>query len=154
MKVKNKLRGRPKKKVGRIESWRFSRAGMIMSAYDEARKSGEKHSVAITQAVDYVRQRYPKMPISETTVKRIFATFRSRKGQTENILWFKRFTVGKKKLARLRSMLKQVPDTQGVNGRSVPVPSIQNLTKSLTAFKFRYAERPRYSRHNRKIPKK
>jgi len=121
-----------------------------MCAYDEARKRGEKHSTAITEAVERVRGRYP---ISETTVKRIFATFRSRNGQTENILWFKGFTLSKKKLARLRSMLEQVPHIQGENGTSVPAPSTQNLTKSLTAYKFGYAKRPHYPRHNRKNPK-
>jgi hypothetical protein len=124
---------------------------MVMCAYDEARKRGEKHSAAITEAVEHVRGRYP---ISETTAKRIFATFRSRNGQTQNILRFKRFIVGKKKLARLRSMLEQVPDIQGENGPSIPSPSIQSLPKSLTAYKFGYSKRPHYPRHNRKIPKK
>lgn len=144
MRIATRPRGRPKKEEGRIESWQFARAGMVMCAYDEARKRGEKHSAAITEAVEHVRGRYP---ISETTAKRIFATFRSRNGQTQNILRFKRFIVGKKKLARLRSMLKQLPDTQGLNGTSVPAPS------SLTAYKFGYAKRPRYPRHNRKNPK-
>jgi hypothetical protein len=29
-----------------------------------------------------------------------------------------------------------------------------SIPKSLTAYKFGYAKRPRYPRHNRKIPKK
>jgi hypothetical protein len=152
MKTAKRPRGRPKKEEGREEFWRFVRTGIIISAYDEARKSGQKHSAAVTQAVEYLKQHQPEMPVSETVVKRTLATFRSRNSQTTPR--FKRSVVGKRKLARLRSMLKQVPDIQGVNGKSVPAPSILNLTKSLTAYKFRYAKRPRYPRHNRKIPKK
>jgi hypothetical protein len=144
--MEKKPRGRPKKKEGSIELWRFVRAGMAMFAYDEARERGEKHSVSITQAVDYVRQRNPKMLISETTVKRIFATFRSRNDQTKIILRCKRYALGKKKLARLRFMLKQIPGVSSL--------SVQNLPKSHTAYRFGYSKRPLYPRHNRKIPKK
>jgi len=152
MKMKKRPRGRPKKEEDRIEFWRFARVGMVMLAYDEARKRSEKHSAAITQAVDSIRRRYPKMPISETTVRRIFATFRSRNDQTEIILRFKRSALGKKKLARLRLMLKQVPGVHDENGLSVPSTSVQNLPKSRTAFG--YAKRPHYPRHNRKNRKK
>ena len=148
MKTATRSRGRPKKEKGREEFWRFVRMGIIISAYDEARKGGQKHSAAVTQAVAYLKQHQPGMPVSETVVKRALATFRSRNSQTT--LRFKRSTVGKKKLARLRSTLEQVPDIQGENGPSVPSPSIQSLPKSLTAYKFGYAKRPRYSRHNRR----
>jgi hypothetical protein len=143
-------RGRPKKEEGTIELWRFVRAGSIISAYDEARESSQKHSAAITQAVEYIRQHQPEMPVSETVVKRTLATFRSRDSRTT--LRFKRYTVGKKKIARLRSILEQAHDMEREMGLSVPL-SIQNLPKSLTAYKFGYAKRPRYPRHNRKNPK-
>lgn len=152
MKTATRPRGRPKKEEGRIESWQFGRLAMVMCTFDEARKRGEKHSAAITEAVEDVRQRHPKMPISQTTAKRIFAIFRSRNDRTKIVLRFKRSTVGKKKLARFLSMLKQARDSQSEIG--LPVPSIQNLPKSLTAYKFGYAKRPRYPRHNRKKPKK
>jgi hypothetical protein len=144
-----KGRGRPQREEGREEFWRFVRAGLIISAYDEARESSEKHSAAITQAVEYIKQHQPEMPVSETVVKRTLATFRSRDSRTT--LRFRRYTVGKKKLARLRSILEQAHDMQRQMGLSVPPPSIP---KSLTAYMFGYARRPRYSRHNRKIPKK
>jgi hypothetical protein len=150
MKTAKRPRGRPKKEEGNVEFWRFVRAGMIVYAYNEARKRKQKHSAAVTEAVAYIRQHQPEMPVSETVVKRALATFRSRDSQTS--LRFKRTTMGKRKLARLRLMLKQAHDRQGEIG--LPVPSIQNLPKSLTAYKFGYAKRPRYSRHNRKIPKK
>jgi hypothetical protein len=142
-------RGRPKKEEGREEFWRFVRTGIIISAYDEARKSGQKHRDAVTQAVDYLKQHQPEMPVSETVVKRTLATFRSRDSQTS--LRFKRTTMGKRKLARLRLMFKQAYDRQSEIG--LPVPSIQNLQKSLTVYKFGYAKRPRYPRHNRKNQK-
>ena len=149
MKTAKRPRGRPRKEEGREEFWRFVRTGIIISEYDEARKSGQKHSVAVNQAVEYLKQHQPEMPVSETVVKRTLATFRSRNSQTT--LRFKRSIVGKKKLARLRSMLEQAHDVQRQMGLSVPPPSIP---KSLTAYKFGYAKRPRYSRHNRKTPKK
>jgi hypothetical protein len=148
MKTAKRPRGRPRKAEGREEFWRFVRTGIIISEYDEARKSGQKHSVAVNQAVEYLKQHQPEMPVSETVVKRTLATFRSRNSQTT--LRFKRSIVGKKKLARLRSMLEQAHDTQRQMGLSVPPPAIP---KNLTAYKFGYAKRPHYFRHNRKNPK-
>jgi hypothetical protein len=152
MKTATRPRGRPKKEEAREEFWRFVRAGIIISAYDEARKSKQKHSAAVTQAVQYLRQHQTEMLISETVVRRTLATFQPRDSQTT--LRFKRSTVGKKKLARLRCMLEQVPDIQAENGPSVPSPSIQSLPKSLTAYTFGYSKRPHYPRYNRKNRKK
>jgi hypothetical protein len=149
MKTEKRPRGRPKKKEGTIESSHFFRAGMIMSAYDDARAGGQKHSAAVTQAVDYVRQRCPKMPISETEVRRALATFRPRHSQT--ILQFKRVTLDDEKVARLRGMLEQVPPMYDENGQLLPSPSIQNFPKSRTAYKFGYAERPVYPDHSPRI---
>jgi hypothetical protein len=42
------------------------RAVIVMSLYDEARKNGQKHSAAVTQTVELVKQRDPAMRISET----------------------------------------------------------------------------------------
>ena len=145
-----KARGRPKKEEGREEFWRFMRTGIIISAYDEARRSGQKHRDAVTQAVDYVKQHQPEMAVSETVVKRTLATFRSRSDPIT--LRFQRSTVGKKKLTRLQSVLKLAHDLQCEMGLSVPL-SIQNFPKSLTAYKFGFAKRPRYPRHNRRNPK-
>jgi predicted 3-demethylubiquinone-9 3-methyltransferase (glyoxalase superfamily) len=66
MKTAKTPRRRPEKKKGTVVFSRFTRAGMLMCAYDEARESGQKHSAAVAQAVDDVGQRYPEMPISET----------------------------------------------------------------------------------------
>jgi hypothetical protein len=149
MKAKKKLRGRPKKKLGELESWRFVRVGLVMSAFDEARENGYKHSAAITHAVEYVRQHHPEMPISETEVRRTLATYRPINGRTT--LRFKRLIVDDEKLARLRCLLEQVTKAQSERNLSAPPPSIKNLPESLTAIKFGYFERPLYPRHNRKI---
>ena len=152
MKSEKRPRGRPKKNEGTIEFWRFVRAGMVMSAYDEARASGQKHSAAVTQAVDYVRQRGSEMPISETVVKRVLATFRSR--NSHSILQFKRVTLDDSELMTQRNVLEQASaDLRGKKGLRKPLPSIEDLPKSRTAYTFGYADRPLYPRHNRKIPK-
>lgn len=123
-----------------------------MSAYDEARASGQKHSAAVTQAVDYVRQRGSEMPISETVVKRVLATFRPR--NSHSILQFKRVTLDDSELMTQRNVLEQASaDLRGKKGLRKPLPSIEDLPKSRTAYTFGYADRPLYPRHNRKIPK-
>jgi hypothetical protein len=143
MKTEKRPRGRPKKEEGRIELWRFGRAGMVFFAYDEARRRGEKHAVAVVQAVEYVRQRYPEMPISQTEVRRLLATFRPRKSRT--ILRFERATLDGERLKKFRFVA-------GVLGEK-PQTAPQDLPESITSYKFRFAERPQYPRHNRKNPK-
>ena len=67
-----KSMGRPRKKEGEISFRDFDRANIAMSLYHEARKNGQKHSVAVAQTVESIKQRYPIMRISETEVKRIW----------------------------------------------------------------------------------
>jgi hypothetical protein len=67
-------RGRPRKD-GRQPFMVFIRMISVIDAYNKARKSGEKHSSAVTEAVAAVRAQWPEMPISETVVKRILAEY-------------------------------------------------------------------------------
>ena len=70
-----KKRGRPKSSYqdfGILE-----RAVLAVYAYVQAREAGDKHIVAITEAVNYIRTICPSMKISETEVKRIVAVWRS-----------------------------------------------------------------------------
>jgi hypothetical protein len=145
MKTEKRARGRPKKEKGLIELWRFSRAGVVQFAYHEARQRGEKHSVAITCAVDYIRQHYPKMPISETEVRRVLATSQPRKSSI--VLQFERATLGGERLKKFRF----VAGVQGEKGPVAPSSSIQNLPENITSYKFRFAKRREHPRHNRKI---
>jgi hypothetical protein len=55
MKAKNAKPGRPRKKPGDLKFGEFMRAGIVMSAYDEALKNGQKHSAAVRYAVEFVK---------------------------------------------------------------------------------------------------
>jgi len=48
--MEKRWKGRPRKKEDSIEFWQFARAARVMSAYDEARERGDKHSVAVRSA--------------------------------------------------------------------------------------------------------
>jgi hypothetical protein len=85
--LKKNLR-KPQKKAGVISPREFTRAGIVMSAYDEAREHGEKHSFAVKQSVEVVKQRHPRIRISEIGVKSILAKYRPRESHT--ILLFRR----------------------------------------------------------------
>jgi len=71
--------GRPKN--GLRPMWMLERITLVLFAYERAREAGEKHCVAVSEAVKYVRQTAPAMRISETEVKRIVAYWRP-KGST------------------------------------------------------------------------
>jgi hypothetical protein len=75
--------GRPAKN-GVQEGWMLLRAAWVLEAYDSARKNGLKHSDGITEAVNSVHQKHPKMPISESAVKRILASHRPK--HSRNVL--------------------------------------------------------------------
>jgi hypothetical protein len=69
-------RGRPTKD-GRYPAWMLFRVTYVLYAYKQARDAGSKHFAATLAAVEFVRQKEPWMPISETEVKRILAERRS-----------------------------------------------------------------------------
>lgn len=69
--------GRPRKN-GEKPFWMLERDTVAVYAYGRAREGGEKHSVAISEAVTHIRATYPRMPVSETEVKRIAAAWRSK----------------------------------------------------------------------------
>ena len=68
-------RGRPKKK-GAKDGRTLLRDTIALSAYDEARRRGEKHIIAISEAVSAARKWKLKMLISDTEVRRILAHWR------------------------------------------------------------------------------
>ncbi len=148
--MKKKL-GRPRNPEGAISPQDFARAGIAMSVYDEARETGQKHSVAVAQTVEFIKQRHPKMRISETEVKRILAKLRPRKSQT--ILLFERSTPSEEELAKFRCIQEQLRALQQEKGLRLPVPSGVDAAKPVTIYKIRFGERPNYPRHNRKTPK-
>jgi hypothetical protein len=74
-------RARPRKKRPQ-PIWILVRMMMAVYAYGQARDAGEKHSVAISEAVTYIRATYARMRVSETEVKRIMAQWRSKRRAT------------------------------------------------------------------------
>ena len=73
--------GRPRKN-GPQPMWMLERIILALYAYGRAREAGEKHTVAISEAVKYVRETAPRMRVSETEVKRIVAAWRSKQRGT------------------------------------------------------------------------
>jgi hypothetical protein len=72
---------RPRKN-GLQPIWVLGRDVRALGAYECAREKGEKHCVAVSEAVKHVQQTAPRMSISETEVKRILAYWRP-KGSTK-----------------------------------------------------------------------
>lgn len=144
--------GRPRKEAGTMKSTQFMRAGIVMAVYDEARQSDQKHSVAVRQAVEFVKQNYPGLRISETAVRRILAEWRPRKSGT--ILRFERSIMTEEEISKCRSVREQAAAFQQEKSLKVPVPhDIDNRSKTVTKFVLRFGERPDYPRSNRKITK-
>ena len=71
-------RGRPTKN-GQVSIRMLRRDTMILYGYDQARSLGEKHAVAIQEAVRYVRETDSRLRISETEVRRVLARWRLRR---------------------------------------------------------------------------
>ena len=148
MHIEKRPRGRPRKKQDSIEFWRFARAGIVISAYDEAREKGEKHSVAVRYALDSLRQRSPGMPISETEVRRILSTFRPRGSGT--ILRFERSTLSEEDIKKHQWIREQIAALQKEKGITLPQLPACGETRRREKFIIRLSKRPDYPRHNRK----
>ena len=118
-----------------------------MCAYDEARERGDKHSVAVRGVVEHLKKSDLGMPISETEVKRILSLWRPRNAET--ILRFERKILTEEDVKRHRWLQEQLAALQGKRDLKLEVPTnLGRLTESITV---RFAERPNYPRHNRKI---
>jgi hypothetical protein len=146
--MKKKL-GRPRKKEGVIADKEFARAVIAMSVYDEARGNGLKHSSAVAEAVEFIKQHYPTKRISETELKRILSKFRPKESQT--ILLFERSTLTGEDLARFKWIQEQLAALHQKKGLTPPSDVIP--PKTVMTYKIRFGERPNYPRHNRKSPK-
>jgi hypothetical protein len=149
--MEKRQRGRPKKKGDIKEAWQFVRAGIVMSAYDESREKGEKHSVAVRDAVDFLRLYRPEMPICETEVKCTLSTFRPRGSGT--VLRFERSPLSEADIQRHRWIREQIVALEKEKGITVPEPAAYDETRRREKFTIRFSERPVYARHNRKTPK-
>lgn len=151
MEIERRRKGRPRKEKDTLHPWQFARAAMAMAAYDEARGRGEKHSAAVQYAVDFVRQRHPEMPISQTEVRRTLAKCRPRGSSL--IFRFERSSLNEEDIKRLQWILEALTMSHVKKGLKLPALPNYDPGRSVEVFKFCFAERPDYPRHNRKIPK-
>jgi hypothetical protein len=152
METEKKGKGRPRQAENTMPFWQFMRAARVMYAYDDARERGEKHSVAVKEAVELLKQSNPRMPISQTEVKRILAVWRPRNAGI--ILRFERKSVTEEDIKAHYLILGQVAALQERTGLSLGAPTNPELTGPLVSLTARFAERPNYPRHNRKIRQK
>jgi hypothetical protein len=121
---------------------------MAVPEYDKARERGEKHTASMKEAVDYVRQHEPKMPISITTVRRILAEFRPKFGELALIANVS--ILNSDELARHQSLRAQAP---GYGGTDITTDFDRSKSaEPRRSFKFGFIERPNYPRHNAKTP--
>jgi hypothetical protein len=60
----------------------LERDTLVIYAYGRSRDAGEKHIVAILEALEYIRDTAPRMGISETGVKRTVARWRPQEKTT------------------------------------------------------------------------
>jgi hypothetical protein len=148
--MEKRERGRPKKKGDSREAWQYVRAAMVMSAYDESREKGEKHSVAVKDAVDFLRRYSTEMRICETEVKCVLSTFRPRGSRT--ILRFERMSLSEADTQKHRWFREQIVALEKEKGITVPDPPAYDGTRRREKFTIRFSERPVYPRHNRKAP--
>jgi hypothetical protein len=140
--MQTKKRGRPAKH-GVKDPRTLSRTLAVLHSFDRARARGEKHSAAIRESVDFVRQLHPEMPISETEVKRILAEFRPRGART--ILMSEYSVVEGEKARKIRSKL-------AVSRFLVEAPAHSTHSeedpKPLKRFTMRFTDAPHYPRYN------
>jgi hypothetical protein len=150
-KMEKRKRGRPKKKGDGKKAWQFIRAAIVMSGYDESRERREKHSVAVREAVEFLRRRVPEIRICETEVKSVLSTFRPRGSGT--ILRFERSPLSEADIQRHRSLREQIVALEKEKGIALPEPPAHDKTRLREKFMIRFSERPVYPRHNSKAPK-
>lgn len=146
METTKRQRGRPRRAPDTFPFWQFMRAATAICGYDEARARGEKHSVAVVEATDFVKKLHPGMPISESEVKRALATWRPRGSST--ILRFERSSPSEEDGSNYRWVREQIARLEEKRGLKLPVLGNREITTKLIV---RVGERPNYPRHNRKV---
>ncbi len=142
--AKKRKVGRPRKEKDRFEPWQFGRAAAIVAAYEEARKRGEKHSVAVQEAAKQVKRQKPYVNVSESEVRRILAEFRPKTGGTTVL--FEEVAPSEADLERRRWITTQIPEDSrlAISGRK------GQQGKTGVTYKLRLGKRTEFPRHNRK----
>jgi hypothetical protein len=137
--------GRPPKNGVKALDY-FLRALKVIHAHSKARAGGQKLSAATRETVEFLRQLDPDMPISETTVKRVLAEFRSQESQVALTVDYS--ILEGEEAARHRSFHAQMLEFAGI--KSTTELTDQDMRKPLKVFKFGFGKRPNYPRHNAK----
>jgi hypothetical protein len=142
-----KKMGRPRKN-GRVGPKHLGRSLKIMHAFPKARRDGLKYSAAVRETVDAVRRLAPGMPISESEVKRVVAEFSPRGSQIE--LRVESLIVEGEEAAR-RRYRAHMPEAAG--RKEFPKITDPDQQKPLKIFRFGFAQKAHYPRHNAKKSK-
>src|SRR5260370_41280965 len=144
--MEKRQRGRPRKQGDAEPFWHFVRLALLMCVYDESRETGDKHSVAIRFAVDFVKQQCPDMPVSETELRRVLGRWRPRGSGV--IFRFERSALSEEQLQRRRWIHQQLAQLQDQKKelRQPTGPDCDPM--KITSLKIRIAARPSYPRHN------
>lgn len=103
---------------------------VALEGYNRARGAGLKHSSAVKEAVMAVRSSLPDMPISESEVRRILATYQPQRSSTA-------FTVTRIADSEIQRTAAMFP------GMGLP-----DAAKIRSGLAFGFGPRPRYPRHN------
>jgi hypothetical protein len=108
--------------------WVLERIVLVVYAYGLARDRGEKYSVAIYEAVKYIRENVPAMRISETEVRRILAAWRPKRSPSCLVVRKSQTTECQRRLLRGRKFSRCY--TVSVEQR--PIYPRANAAKKLT----------------------
>lgn len=141
-----KKRGRPSMN-GVRPGWILRRETIALNVYDEVRKSGEKHEVALDAMVAAVHRRHPKMPMSRTEAKRILAKWRG-KDQTSTILGKGEKVLEGEEAAFYVERMQDLADLDA-ELKGLPMPARLEAGK-VRVLSLGFGPVPRYPRINRK----
>ncbi len=83
--AESKRLGRPRKN-GVRDAGVLIRGTLALNAFQLAREQGVKYEVALNEAVDAVRKKFPTEKISATEVKRMLAEFMPRNGEEQMVV--------------------------------------------------------------------
>lgn len=154
--------GRPRKN-GAKDSWTLLRAAKVSHFYNQARRAGLKHSSAVTETVELIRQSNPEKSISATEVRRVLAEIQS-KDSFEALLFERERLKGaeaaneRKRLAYLTGEAERLKAAMQKSScgdtREVVLPAALTGDGPLDRYAIRISRRPSYARHNAKDPSK
>lgn len=122
----------------------LARALMIKEVYSRLRDAGLKHSAAVAETVIIVRQLNPGMRISEAEVRRVLAEFRLQGSLVELKVDYS--ILEGEEAAKRRHFFAQMAALAG--SESTTELTDQNFRRPLKCFKFGFAKRTNYPRHN------